>query len=120
MFSMSTKKKVKGYQGNINLRRRGETTNFSKNEIKELVKCSKDPIYFIKNYVHIINLDKGKIKFDLYKYQEKCIRTMVKNKRVVMKQPRQSGKCAVKNSRLMIERNNSVRSMTIKELFDSY
>ena len=117
---MSTRKKVKGYQGNTNLRRRGETTNFSKEELKELVKCSKDPIYFIKNYIHIINLDKGKIKFDLYKYQEKCIRTMIKNKRVITKQPRQSGKCSVKNSRLTIERNNSFCDITIKELFDSY
>lgn len=42
--------------------------------IKEIVKCGKDPIYFINNFVKISHPLHGLISFKLYPFQEDCIR----------------------------------------------
>ena len=43
-----------GYMGNIRLKRVGVDISYSEEQVAELVKCSKDPVYFIKNFVHLI------------------------------------------------------------------
>jgi hypothetical protein len=48
----------------------------SKEEIrKELLKCGRDPVYFIKNYIKISHPLKGVIPFSLYNYQEDCVKS---------------------------------------------
>ena len=43
----------------------------SKKQImKEIVKCGKDPVYFLSNYARITHPQKGLIPFKLYKFQE--------------------------------------------------
>ena len=42
-----------GYMGNIRLKRVGVDISYSEEQVAELVKCSKDPVYFIKNFVQI-------------------------------------------------------------------
>lgn len=44
--------------------------NISKQIIKEKAKCKADPVYFIKNHVIIQHPVRGKIKFELYPFQE--------------------------------------------------
>lgn len=61
-------------------------------QIKELYKCARDPIYFIKNYVYIQNPMKGAVKFDLYDYQENLIQVYDDNKHVIALLSRQCGK----------------------------
>lgn len=80
------------YRDNIKLKRPGVNYEFTKEQIDEYVKCSEDPIYFIKNYVYIISLDHGLIKFKLYPYQEKMVETFVQKRFVICKLPRQVGK----------------------------
>ena len=46
-----------GYLGNPNVKRDGVETEFTKEEIREYMKCMKDPVYFAKKYVKIISLD---------------------------------------------------------------
>ena len=48
-----------GYLGNPSVKRDGVETEFSKSEIKEYMKCMKDPVYFAKKYVKIISIDEG-------------------------------------------------------------
>lgn len=81
-----------GFQGNVNLNKSGEQFEFTTEQIQEIIKCKNDPIYFIKNYIYIVNLDKGKIKFDLYPFQEKLINIVHNENRVIAKIARQSGK----------------------------
>src|SRR6185437_15904832 len=57
-----------------------------------LVRCPKDPIYFIRNYCYIIHPRLGRMKFDLYDYQEKLIRHYVENERCVTAISMQTGK----------------------------
>jgi len=80
------------YLGNPNLKRSNVPIEFTNDNIQEYIKCSKDPIYFITNYVQIINIDRGLIPFDLYDFQEDMIETFDTNRFVICKLPRQSGK----------------------------
>ena len=51
-----------------------------------------DPIYFIREYMHIVHLDHGVVKFDMYDYQEELVYTYTKERRVIVLSSRQSGK----------------------------
>jgi hypothetical protein len=80
------------YLGNPLLKAAGVEQQFAQEEIKEYIKCSQDPIYFIKNYIQIVSLDKGLIPFALWDFQEKVIQTVHNNRFVICKFPRQTGK----------------------------
>ena len=45
-----------------------------KERIKEIVKCGKDPIYFINNYARISHPKHGLIPFKTYDFQEQLLR----------------------------------------------
>ena len=38
---------------------------------REYLRCASDPVYFMKKYCIIQHPQQGKIKFDLYDFQEK-------------------------------------------------
>jgi hypothetical protein len=80
------------YLGNSNLKAAGVNVNFSPEQIEEYVKCSQDPLYFIKNYVKIVSLDKGLVPFEPYDFQEEMIKIIHENRFVIGKLPRQTGK----------------------------
>lgn len=80
------------YLGNPKLKRSNVNLEFTKDQILEYQKCSQDPLYFIENYVKIVNIDEGLIPFKMYDYQRNMIETFDNNRYVVCKLPRQSGK----------------------------
>ena len=82
----------KSYLGNPNLKGPGVKIEFTKEQVEEYVKCANDPIYFTKNYVKIVTLDKGLVPFELYDYQKDIISKIHDNRYVIAKLPRQSGK----------------------------
>lgn len=84
--------KKPGYLGNVNLKPAGVKIEFTKEQVEEYIKCSKDPVYFAKKYVKVVTLDKGVTDFDLYDYQERLVNTLVNNRFVIGKMGRQSGK----------------------------
>lgn len=61
-------------------------------ELREFVRCSKDPIYFIKNYVKIISLDTGLTNFELYPFQENMIKSYHDHRFSITMASRQVGK----------------------------
>jgi len=81
-----------GYLGNANLKPAGVQIDFTKDQIKEYVKCAKDPAYFIQKYIRVVSLDKGLVPFDLYDYQKDIVEKVHNNRFVIAKLPRQSGK----------------------------
>ena len=85
-------KKKSGYLGNPNLKEIGTQIEFTKEQVEEYIKCSNDPVYFIKRYIKIVTLDKGLEPFELYDYQEKIVNTIQNNRYVIAKLPRQTGK----------------------------
>ena len=80
------------YLGNPNLKKINVPVEFTEEQIKEFTKCQNDPLYFIKNYVQIVSLDKGLVPFNLYDFQEKMVDTMHNERFTICKLPRQSGK----------------------------
>lgn len=80
------------YLGNPKLRKAYTQVAMTQHEIDEYIKCVKDPVYFTKSYVKIVVLGKGIQPFDLYPFQEEMIRTFEKERFVICKIPRQSGK----------------------------
>jgi len=87
---MTTKKD--GYLGNPNLKQAGKKHEFTKKQVEEYIKCSKDPVYFIRTYIKVVSLDEGLVPFNLYDYQENMVNTIHNNRFVIAKLPRQSGK----------------------------
>ena len=84
--------KREGYLGNSNLKASGVEVPFTEEQVKEYMKCAKDPIYFIKKYIKIVSLDEGLVPFGLYEYQEDIVNTVHNNRFVIAKLPRQSCK----------------------------
>ena len=81
-----------GYLGNDNLKRIGVELQYTEEQVKEILKCSEDPVYFIKTYVKIVNVDKGLVPFDMWPFQENMVETFHKNRFSICKMPRQVGK----------------------------
>jgi phage FluMu gp28-like protein len=81
-----------GYLGNSNLKRIGEEIEWSPDLLQEYMKCAKDPIYFAKNYIKIVHVDKGLVPFKMYDYQENITRKITDNRRLAVLTARQSGK----------------------------
>ena len=87
---MTTKKH--GYLGNENLKASGIEIEFTKEQVKEYIKCSQDPVYFVEKYVKVVSLDEGLVPFDMYDYQKDIVDKVHNNRFVIAKLPRQSGK----------------------------
>ena len=79
-------------RGNSKIRPFGHVHSYTKWEINEFEKCSNDPIYFIRNYVKIISLDKGLINFDMFPFQEEFIKLVLGERKTIAKLGRQMGK----------------------------
>jgi len=81
-----------GYLGNLHLKKIGVEISFTEEQAQELIKCSTDPIHFIKKYVKIVNVDKGLIDFDMWSFQENMVHAFHSNRFSICKMPRQVGK----------------------------
>jgi len=81
-----------GYLGNARLKRTGTELSYTEEQVLEIAKCADDPVYFIKKYVKIVNVDRGLIPFDMWDFQEDMVRTFHDNRFTIAKMPRQVGK----------------------------
>ena len=89
------------YLGNPNLKKANVSQKFTKKQVKEVLKCSEDPVYFIRNYIKIVSLDKGLIPFDMYHFQEEMVSKFHDYRFNIAKLPRQSGKSTIVTSYLL-------------------
>ena len=83
---------AENYLGNPNLKSAGVKVEWEPGDIEQYLKCSKNPTYFIRNYVKIISVDEGLIPFNMYDYQSKMVDTFQNNRFVIAKMARQTGK----------------------------
>jgi len=83
---------MEGYLGNDRLKRVGVEITYTAEQVEEIIKCQHDPVYFIKNYVQIVNVDKGLIPFDMWPFQEEMVKSFHENRFNIAKMPRQCGK----------------------------
>lgn len=83
------------YLNNPFLKAAGVQIDFDEFQLSEYIKCSHDPIYFIKNYCKIVSLDKGIISFIPFSYQERIIKAIHENQNTIGKLFRQAGKSTI-------------------------
>jgi hypothetical protein len=83
------------YLNNPNLPAVGTTFEYTPEMVKEIQKCQKDILYFAENYFYIINLDDGKQKIKLHKYQKDALKMMVDNRFSCLLFSRQTGKSTI-------------------------
>ena len=89
------------YLGNPNLKKANVPQEFSKDEIAEYLKCAKDPVYFIREYIRIVSLDHGVIPFKMYDFQEDMVQKFHDHRFNIAKLPRQSGKSTIVTAYLL-------------------
>ncbi len=82
------------YRGNSLLKSSNTKTEYTKEQIQEIIKCKNDPIYFIENYVKIIHADKGLVNFELRDYQKEMVLSFHENRRTILATARRAGKSA--------------------------
>jgi hypothetical protein len=83
---------TKSYLGNPNLKGIGVSVDWTPESVEEYKKCMESPLYFIKNYVQIVNVDRGLVPFDMWDFQEDMINHFHDERFVICKMPRQTGK----------------------------
>lgn len=69
----------------------GMEVTYTADQVKELVKCSQDIIYFL-SYVKIIHPDRGRVTFEPWDYQKELFDLINNNRFVVALVARQQGK----------------------------
>jgi len=96
---MSIKQEI--YLGNPNLKKANVSTEFTKKQVSEYMKCAQDPVYFIREYIRIVSLDEGVIPFDMYDFQESMVEKFHEHRFNICKLPRQSGKSTIVTAYLL-------------------
>lgn len=108
-----------GYLGNGNLKRTRVNIAYTKEQVIEFEKCATDPVYFIKTYIKIVNVDRGLINFELWPFQESMVTRAMSERFVICKMPRQVGKtttvAAVILHNILFAENFSVAILANKE-----
>ena len=89
------------YLGNPNLKKANVALEYTPEQVQEIIRCSEDPVYFIKTYIKIVSLDKGLIPFDMYHFQEEMVQKFHDHRFNIAKLPRQSGKSTIVTSYLL-------------------
>ena len=59
--------------------------------VDEYIRCSRDPVYFMRKYCYIQHPIRGKIKFDLYPFQEDSLIQLKENRFNIILKSRQMG-----------------------------
>ena len=60
-------------------------------QVKEIVKCGKDPAHFFNKYVKIQHPIRGLIPFNTYDFQDECIDDFINNRFNIVLKSRQLG-----------------------------
>lgn len=108
------------FKNNPNLRPCGVKFEYTMEQMIEIQKCMKDPIYFIENYFRVIHPDKGSVLMKLYDYQKKMILAYHNNRRVVAMASRQLGKCCTLNTKVSLKNKKTgiIYQLTLGEFYE--
>lgn len=60
-------------------------------QVQEIIKCGKDPVYFIKKYVKIQHPTRGTLDFETYPFQDDCVRQFQEHRLNIVLKSRQLG-----------------------------
>lgn len=114
------------FHGLTDYRDQGIAFEYTDHELAELEKCSNDCIYFVENYCKFLN-DKGVTLVKLRDYQKRLLNLMSaekydevsdsiipENRRIVVMQSRQTGKCVTGDTLVDILEELDYSKLTFK------
>ena len=80
------------YLGNKNLPTEAAEFEWTPQMVNDLKKARRNILYFAEEFFYIVNLDRGKEKIQLYKYQKRVLRALRDHRFNILLQSRQTGK----------------------------
>ena len=80
------------YLGNPTVKLSGVRHPYTKQQIREIIRCKNSVEYFAENYCKIVSVDDGEVQFIPYDYQRELLGKYQDNRFVITLQARQSGK----------------------------
>lgn len=87
----------------ISTRGRVPSTALTQQQISEVARCYRDPIYFINTYIKIIHPTLGTTQLTLYPHQEFYVSNMMAHPQLITTMPRQAGATTVSVALLVWE-----------------
>lgn len=107
------------YKGNKELKKHGVEHEYTEEEIKEYIKCSKDIVHFAQNYIKVVHPDKGLINIDLYPFQTDMLKHFADNRNSICLASRQVGKCNIGVTLIKVRRKqrNSFASTSTDTIY---
>lgn len=85
----------KAYLGNANIPAPGSRYEYTPAMVSEIKKCKKSLLHFAENHFYIVNVDEGRQKIKLRKYQKRILKSLKNNRFVVLLASRQIGKSSI-------------------------
>ncbi len=83
------------YNGNPRLKGVGVAIQWEEWQIKEWVRCQRDPIYFIERYFQIVTVDHGVKLIELFDFQKEIVNSLWTESSTIAVVARQMGKTTV-------------------------
>jgi hypothetical protein len=113
------------YLGNKNLPTQHAEFEWTPKMLRDLKKCTRNILYFAEHFFYIVNLDRGKDRINLYKYQKRILRSLRDSRFNIVLSSRQSGKttlmtiyalwicCFYEDQRILIVANKELTAINI-------
>jgi hypothetical protein len=113
------------YLGNQNLPTEKAEFEWTPEMVRDLKKSRQNILHFAEHFFYIVNLDRGKDKISLYKYQKRILRALRDNRFNIVLSSRQSGKttlmtiyalwmcCFYEDQRILIVANKEQTAINI-------
>ncbi len=60
-------------------------------QVAEIIRCGKDPVYFMRNYAKIQHAERGTIPFETYPFQDDCVKAFEESRLNIVLKSRQLG-----------------------------
>ena len=95
------------YSNNPMVRKAFVKRDLTPEQTMEIIKCRRDPIYFMEKYLRIITLDYGIQPFKLFEFQRRMVKQYVDNRFSLTLTSRQMGKCCFGSTALSIRSNKT-------------
>jgi hypothetical protein len=77
-------------------------TDYTEEQLKELMMCEDDPFYFIERFMKVQHPKKGSLPLILYPFQRRLIEAFHGNNKVVGLTARQMGKCVTGDTHVSV------------------
>jgi hypothetical protein len=102
------------------VKRPNEEHEYTEEQIREVVKCKTDLMYFIRNYIYIVHQDSGVQLFDPYDYQIDLLEKFQNHRFNVCLLSRQSGKCLEGDTviKLRNKTTGEIKEITMENFFN--